>query len=164
MFESTPPYDARAVANTLLDIALRHGLTFDLLKLETLVYISHGWYLCLIGSSLISDPIEAWKHGPMIRSIYDEWRRFGRGSVAAWHLTLNHRTRLLEIPVTKASDRLFLESVWVRYDELTGAELAALVIQPGTPWHDVRRTTSECVVIPNDAIRTYYDSLAIAAR
>ena len=159
MFESTPPYDARAVANTLLDIALRHGLTFDLLKLEMLVYISHGWYLCLIGPPLIADPIEAWTHGPIIRCIHDE-QRFD----VAWYLTLNHRTQLLEVPVTKASDRLFLESVWVRYDELTGAELAALVIQPGTPWHDARRTTSDCVVISNDALRAYYASLAIAAR
>ena len=62
-----PNYDARAVANFLLDHADARGLSLTQLMLLKLLYFSHGWYLNRFKSPLVENEFEAWEHGPVIR-------------------------------------------------------------------------------------------------
>ena len=40
------------------------------MKLQKLVYYSQAWSLAWCGSPLFKDRIEAWTHGPVVRSLY----------------------------------------------------------------------------------------------
>ena len=47
------------------------------LKLQKLLYYAQAWHLAHFGSPLFSDDIEAWQYGPVIKSIYQKYSKFG---------------------------------------------------------------------------------------
>ena len=52
------------------------------MELQKLVYFAEGWYLAIhTGESLIQERIEAWAYGPVIPSVYHEFKRFGNESI-----------------------------------------------------------------------------------
>lgn len=46
------------------------------LKLQKLLYYAQGYHLALYGRPLFDDPLEAWEHGPVVGSIYREYKLF----------------------------------------------------------------------------------------
>jgi uncharacterized phage-associated protein len=53
------------------------------LKLQKLLYYAQGYHLALFGTPLFPDEVKAWDHGPVIRSVYDEYKQFDRQPIAA---------------------------------------------------------------------------------
>jgi uncharacterized phage-associated protein len=51
------------------------------LKLQKLLYYAEGLSLALRGKSLFSEPILAWKYGPVVRDVYKEYEYAGRNSI-----------------------------------------------------------------------------------
>lgn len=51
------------------------------LKLQKLVYYAQGFSLALRGVPLFDEPILAWQHGPVVREVFDTYRRYGRGPI-----------------------------------------------------------------------------------
>ena len=45
------------------------------MKLEKLVYYCQCWHLARCGSVLFSEPIEAWREGPVVPALYKQHRR-----------------------------------------------------------------------------------------
>lgn len=69
---------ANDVAAALVD---RLG-SLTAMKLQKLVYYSQAWHLARYGRPLFPDEIEAWKQGPVVRSVYERHRQ--QYSVSAW--------------------------------------------------------------------------------
>ena len=64
------------IANYFISKALADGIKLTLLQLIKLVYLAHGWHLGLTGRPLISETVQAWKYGPVIKSLYDRFKRY----------------------------------------------------------------------------------------
>jgi|HubBroStandDraft_1064217.scaffolds.fasta_scaffold518715_2 uncharacterized phage-associated protein len=47
------------------------------LKLQKLLYYCQAWHLALYDRPLFADSIEAWLHGPVVPSIYRQFKKFG---------------------------------------------------------------------------------------
>lgn len=47
------------------------------LKLQKLLYYAQAWHLALYDVPLFDDKIEAWVHGPVVRSVFREYKAFG---------------------------------------------------------------------------------------
>lgn len=95
-------YVVAVVANEYLDLAQRDGEFIDPMKIQKLVYLAHGWHLALAGPPLITENVEAWPYGPVIRDLYNEFRKFraspihGKASVSAQSPALDsYATRLI---------------------------------------------------------------------
>lgn len=52
------------------------------LKLQKLCYYAEGYSLALLGRQLFSDEIQAWQHGPVVRSVYLRFRGSGAKALA----------------------------------------------------------------------------------
>jgi len=68
-----PPYDPRAVANLLLDLATESDegpLRVSNLALQKLLYFAHGHFLIRTGRPLVSGAFEAWTYGPVHPAVY----------------------------------------------------------------------------------------------
>lgn len=47
------------------------------LKLQKLLYYAQGSFLSIYDKPLFEDPIEAWRHGPVVYSVYQKYKKFG---------------------------------------------------------------------------------------
>lgn len=171
---STMPYSALAVANHFLDVAERHGVSLSPMKIIKLVYIAHGWCLATTDEEpLLDEAVEAWPYGPVIPSIYHEFKEFGDQPVARraiqlklWHGVLKKIIQP-ELPKNAAKAQEIIAVVWDEYGALSAIRLSTLTHQPGTPWHQVWTQGggkfARGLDIPNPLIAKHYRDLATAA-
>jgi uncharacterized phage-associated protein len=72
-----PPYDPRAVANLLLDLAEGDddgALPITNLALQKLLYFAHGHFLIRTGRPLVTGAFEAWTYGPVHPAVYQAFK------------------------------------------------------------------------------------------
>jgi uncharacterized phage-associated protein len=117
--------DARLVANTLLALGSRDGTPIDPMKIQKLVYLSHGWNLAFYGTALISQPVEAWRYGPVVPDLYQEFREFRAGAITRSAKAAGHL-----IP----QNQNLVESVWATYKDYSAVQLSMLTHEPGGAW------------------------------
>ena len=131
---------------------LRRGTETTPMHVLKLVYISHGWTLGLYGRSLINEPAEAWRYGPVVPSVYHRYKSF-RGDPITTE------------PVDRSDafddeQRDVIQQVHEVYGDFTALQLSALTHKPGTPWDVTYREYGAGVIIRNELIRDYYKRLA----
>lgn len=65
------------IANRLLKLSQEAGLIIRPMKIQKLLWFTHGWYSILFDSmGLFEEPFEAWHYGPVIPSIYHKFKKF----------------------------------------------------------------------------------------
>src|SRR5215469_1410850 len=145
-------YSAKTIANYFLEWGRRDRVPVDPLKLQKLVYLAHGWAMAFLGKPLIRDPIEAWRYGPVVPVLYEEFRKFGASPIT---------DRAQEVPFesTRGIDektKSLLDAVWQRYKPLSPIQLSLVTHEPGYAWDLVRRQTDLApwggAIIPNELI------------
>jgi uncharacterized phage-associated protein len=154
-----PPYDARAVANYFLSLAERDGKTLDQMKLQKLVYLAHGWSLALLDEPLITDKVEAWRYGPVIRSLYRAFANAGRNPITKPAYEVRFvGTKVTAIPLTLDEDscnervRNLIEEVWKVYSPYTGIQLSNYTHQEDSPWARTWKDSSLPQIIPDETM------------
>lgn len=152
-----PTYSPASVANFFLEHASQEGRAITPMQLLKLVYVAHGWYLGYTGQPLINEQVQAWRHGPVIKSLYDRIRNYGSGAVAG--LISEGPFGGLPQPVG-AEARPLLEGVWRNYARFSGIELSQMTHLPNTPWsiawHDQGGKHMYFAPISNELIRQHY--------
>lgn len=150
-----------AVSNFFIQKAIDDGQEMDILKLIKLVYIAHGWYLGIKGTPLLPEAIEAWKHGPVVTSVYSNFKEYKYDQIK--ELKFDMLTNTFPLP-SNPEVLPFLEKVWQEYKEFSGVELSDLTHQPGTPWdtawNKLGGKYNRNATISNDTIRNHYNKLA----
>ena len=151
------PYSAKAVANFFLE---RRRKKLTQMKLHKLLYYSHGWHLGFRGKPLLDEMVEAWEYGPVVPSIYHEFKRFGSSPITRFAQELNPDTLELETPrIGDDSDVIgLLKRVWEVYGKFTAAQLSALTHAKESPWTQTRNKQPgiKGVDIPNDLIEKHF--------
>lgn len=131
---------------------LRREMNTTPMHVLKLVYLSHGWTLGLSGKPLINEPVQAWTYGPVIPSVYYEYRHYGRSPI--------------KDPIIDRSEyfsetqRGIIDAVTDLYKDATAVELSNITHKPGSPWHRIYSTGSVGVLIPDAMIEKYYRQLA----
>ena len=69
---------AREAAEYLIWRATQDGTLITHLKLQKLCYYAQGYSLALVDEIMFDNPIEAWEHGPVVRTLWDEYKRYRR--------------------------------------------------------------------------------------
>ena len=167
------PHDPKAIANYFLELARGEGVGLSPLKLIKLVYIAHGWHLGLSGEPLITEHPQAWKYGPVIPSLYHEFKIYGSEPITrlATELVEDVDTgwsfdtqQVSPLSRTKHAETCkFLDQVWHAYKGCTGLQLSKLTHQSGTPWSktwEERGKYTKGATIDEKEIITHYQSLS----
>lgn len=147
-----PAPSAASVANWFLDKADEDGFALDQLQIQKLLYFAQGWYLANTGEELFQDDVFAWPHGPVVTSIWQQFRTYGRQPIsgrahdieaAPDGNLLNARFRIARLNDQQRSD--FCAQIWDRYGQgkFTGVQLSNLTHAPEEPWEVVRRLAPE---------------------
>lgn len=124
--------------------------TMQVLKLS---YICHGWMLGIHGEPLVSDPVMAWRYGPVIPDIYRLYKSFGGNPIDTVPVD---KTNMLD-----GNQASLIKAVLNSYREFTAWQLSAITHKPGTPWDQVYNGDGGIgAIIPNNMIKKYYEKLA----
>ena len=102
-----------AVAKYLNELNVeRHGCDMDEMKMHKMMYFSQRESLMNTNNPLFGDSFEAWKFGPVLRSVRNEYKR-------------NHMFESVNETLTEEEKRL-VESVFERYDSFDAWDLSSL--------------------------------------
>lgn len=138
-----PVYSAKDVAAWLLSEAWRQRVSVSHMQLQKLLYYVQGYSLGMSGQPAFDDVLEAWTHGPVVRSVYDAYKRYGAQSLPPpGDLTVPDDVRPLITSVISQKGRL-------------SATALRNATHNEAPWRDAE----EGQPIDNAAIQDYFASL-----
>jgi uncharacterized phage-associated protein len=129
-------FDARAVANQLLDLADMRKIGLSNLHLQKVIYFAYGNYLRQFQRRLIVNRFEAWDHGPVIPELYHALKKFGDEDITGRATRFDFETRDFIEVRDEFHDSLnsFLAEMLLFYGRMDPWELVKLSHQPGGAW------------------------------
>jgi len=161
-------YSAKAVANKFLELAIRDSSQdMSPMKIQKLIYFAHGWFMANFDSELIKDDIQAWKYGPVIPSIYHEFKSFGTDPITVTAKEAIYENGEIseispEVSATDYNTIAIIEKTWEIYGKYTPVQLSNITHEDGSPWSAVNNSYPELPKgqnIPNSLIATHFKNL-----
>ena len=143
------------IANYFIRLANETGSYISNLKLQKLVYYAQAWHLAIHDTPLFEEDFEAWIHGPVIPTLYREYKDFG------WKPIIKD----VQKPIFSEDVRNFLEEVAEVYFACDAYELERMTHQED-PWFKARGGLSMDApsneVISKESMTNYYKARAEA--
>ena len=156
-------YDARAVANFLLDYGASKGQSVTVMSLLKILFFAHAGHLAKTGEPLVGQPFEAWQYGPVNRVVYEQFKSFGDRPIDARARVLNAAAGRYELAQCLDIDdetAALLHNIFDYYSHFHPFRLSHLTHEKGSPWDEVwseaTRRAVPGMVISNQAIRDWF--------
>ncbi len=151
-----PSLNSRDVADYLLAYTDREsGDTISNLKLQKLVYYAQGFCVAMRDEPLFGEEIEAWDNGPVVRTLYGDYKHWG------W--------RAIDPPANfdpgmyRPEDRELLDAILATYGQLSAGRLRDMT-HAEPPWREAYGTGNRNEAITIDALRRSFGPVVEAAR
>lgn len=157
MTTSPSLFTASHVANFILEKAAREKLPVTQLKLLKLVYLVYGWVLAVLDERLFDEPIQAWKLGPVVPSLYHEFKRFGKNPITEKSIYMDEEGQV-SYPFLDAdeSTTLVMTKAWEVYSPFTASALVNKTHEPESPWFKYYTKEAKHIPIPDEEIKEYF--------
>lgn len=139
------------------------------LKLEKLVYLCYAEYLCKTQGKkrLFEDKIYAYKYGPVVKSVYDKYKKYGRDSIPEkedlipkYKYAMSSRSRILSAQDGLEKIRVIIDTV-DKYKDCSAGYLVDITHRKDSPWCHCDETRSN-ELISDDCIIKYHYSECIS--
>lgn len=119
-----------SLANTIVQFAMQENIELSPMKLQKIIYFIYKDYLQKNNVPLFSDRFEAWRYGPVVRSVYDEFKHFGAYSIKEFAKDTAGNVYVLKMDGSTS----FVRDIWNKYKYCNGIELSARTHQKDTAW------------------------------
>lgn len=135
-------YKALDIANKIISKTdLEHGDTISNLKLQKMMYYQQGFHLAYFGTPLFDEDIVAWQYGPVVPSVYKEYKSFDSNSIS---------TSKEGISLSDDEEELF-NNVYEEYNQFSAVALMKMTHEE-SPW----KTTEINSVISRDKMMSFF--------
>lgn len=125
------------------------------------MYIAQGLSLSLLDEALFPKPIEAWKYGHVIPSIYHEFKHFGKDPIDKRSITLGEYGEKREADdLSDEEKKRVFKLTWNLFKGISARKLIDLTHDRGIPW-SLTYIPEENRVINNELIKKYYDKFMV---
>lgn len=142
--------DVKRIAKYFIWKAAQENRKISNKKLQKLLYYAQAWNLAIKNKPLFKDDIEAWIHGPTVRSVYIEFKKFGFSPIT---LAVEEK----EIKDLEKDD--LLNEVWQLYGKYDADYLETLTHNE-KPWQEAREgleyDESSNNIINQETMKKYY--------
>ncbi|MFA5095326.1 MAG: type II toxin-antitoxin system antitoxin SocA domain-containing protein [Candidatus Paceibacterota bacterium] len=157
----TKKVSALTVAEYFIDKANKDKKGITNKKLQKLVYYAQAWFLVFNNQKLFNEKIEAWVHGPAIKSLYVKYKDFGFN-----YIQKEADATLIKTIPTEA--KKLLDEIWSVYGGLD-ADYLEMLTHNETPWKEAREglessKNSENEISPKTMKSFYSQKLEIAKK
>lgn len=158
---------SQSVANYLLDLSDNDGYDLSLLSLMKLTYLVQGFNLAFNQKSALNphyDRVEAWKYGPVIPSLYHEFKRFGNRPIKDYRSTIlvvnkDEEVELKDAVLESKQIKQTSDFVWASFKDYTPFQLVEMTHAPGSPWASVYQEGENNII--KDSITQKYFSVLV---
>ncbi len=151
---------AEKVADYLISKSVKEGTVLTNKRLQKLLYYIQAWHLALNKEPLFSDKIEAWIHGPAIRSIYEKYKHY----VASPIKEVSNVSIEKELGETTTKFIDVVVSAYSKYDTAT----LEYMTHAESPWQIARKgleiNESSDNEITMESMRLYYSERLVATK
>lgn len=135
-------YKALDIANKIISKTdLEHGDTISNLKLQKMMYYQQGFHLAYFGTPLFDEDIVAWQYGPVVPSVYKEYKSFESNSIS---------TSKEGISLSDEEEEVF-NIVYEEYNQFSAVALMKMT-HDESPW----KNTEINGVISKDKMKSYF--------
>ena len=104
------------------------------MRVQKLLYYAQGWSLAIRQNPIFDSIIEAWRHGPVVRDVYDCFKSYESKPIPP--------DEGMDSDDLSAEDRDFARSIWASYKNYSAAGLRAMTHKEA-PWVSARNCLPE---------------------
>ena len=104
------------------------------MKLQKLMYFVCRDYTKQFGTSPISEQFEVWQYGPVLPSVYSEFKSFGANPITEYARDAQGNAFMVSERDNPDLARI-IDSIWCKYHSKTGIELSKITHQPESGWY-----------------------------
>ncbi len=126
--------DAITVANTILKRGKQEDIPITPMKLQKIVYFIYRDYLQQTGQPLFSERFEPWDYGPVIRDIYDAFKKYGRNHIKKYAVSRDGKTAYVVNEKTSPKLSEIIDIVWAKCKYQDGISLSKRTHEEGGAW------------------------------
>jgi uncharacterized phage-associated protein len=135
------PYDARQIANLLLESfdSNTNGVTNK--KINKILYYIHAVALVRLEIPLIKNHFEAWDHGPVVRVVYHSFKNYEYRPISALATCLDYvsgQEVIMGFDHIRPEHKEFILKVAGYFMKFTADELEDMTHRADGPWAKVR--------------------------
>jgi len=122
----------QAVCNTFLlkSFTEPDHIPITPMKLQKLIYFAYKDFLQKTGKRAFNDTIQTWKYGPVIQSVYDEFKSYGKKPITRFARDAQDKVYVVKGKGLNSS----IDYVWNKYKCFNGIDLSNMTHQDGTAW------------------------------
>lgn len=140
-------YKALDLANYIVAKCAKDGYPITHLQLQKILYFLQAYFLVNLNKPAFSDEIEAWKYGPVIRCVYNEYSCYGYSKI--------YEAFDCKLKFEQNEDKEVADYAIENLRRYTASELIEKSHIVGSPWYQIYYSKTENY-IPNELIKKYY--------
>lgn len=156
-------YSSTNIANNILSRSFADKKYISPMKLQKILYFVASEYQKLTGRPLLEEPFSTWAYGPVLYSVYDEFRSFSKHDINRYA----RDARGLMLAVNEDHDislKKTIDNVWGKTKNVSAIKLSKITQNPNSAW-DKAFQRGDTALGPSDIGEdtTYQEDLGISS-
>ncbi len=154
--------DVKSLANLILDWSDQCNISVTHMKLQKIVYFCHADFLVLFDAPLITQKFEAWEYGPVVPSLFNEFKSFGSERITGRAYRFDPISCIREpaVPCALGYFESTVRNSFEAYARYTAATLSKMSHAERGPWSEALKRfakgTPKGRTIENQLIATFH--------
>jgi uncharacterized phage-associated protein len=137
---------ATVLSNNLLIRARQENIKVTPMKLQKLLYYVCVKYVKETGEMPVSEPFEVWQYGPVIPSVYHEFKSFRAAGINKFARDAKGEASVVDEDSSPILTDC-INFVWSRLKHFTGIELGQRTHQKGSGWYKAYQRDDEIITL-----------------
>ena len=121
------------LCNNILQRGFKENIPVTPMKLQKLLYFICRDYLQATRDELISENFGVWQYGPVLMTVYDEFKSYKSKPIADYAKNADGRAYMIDEETNPVLAGI-IDNVWQEYKSLSGMELSKITHLDNSGW------------------------------
>src|SRR6201996_1377541 len=150
-------YPATLIAAAIVQKAIDEGAPVTQMKLQKMAYFAYGYNLAKRDEKLFKEEIQAWKFGPVVPVIYNDYQLYGNLPITNFDKSRNEYSWFGFDNKQLGEDAIdAIDYTWKATGNLSAADLSKWSHREESPWHQVYNPNDMSIRIDDEKIKSYF--------
>lgn len=135
---------ATVLCNNVLLRAKKENIDITPMKLQKILYYICVKYVQDTGGLPISEHFEVWKYGPVLSSVYAEFKPFGSQPITSYALNAKGKAKIVDESCNPCLAAC-IDYVWNKLKRYSGVELSERTHENGSGWYSAFQADKDSI-------------------